>query len=273
MEKEKIIKISLAITLSLIILLICFLIFNKKEDSKNQKINIIQKEENVSKEIDNNNKYSLKINSIGYGQGQILNEKNENIIDKIIFLEKNTKIKLTPKPENNSVFLGFEKDCEGFDCELYMDKNKEMNVIFSLKPDAKNIETIKEQIEENNKYRFIKVNINNINSGKGNIKYNIFKEPNGFPSNYNNSYMNGTITLENQETNKTFTLEKLEPGTYALSVIQDENDNNKIDTALFGIPTEKYGFSNNPKINFGPPNFDECKFDLQNNIELNINMN
>ena len=36
----------------------------------------------------------------------------------------------------------------------------------------------------------------------------------------------------------------LPAGTYAISLFQDENGNAKLDTAAFGIPTEKFGFSN-----------------------------
>ncbi len=51
------------------------------------------------------------------------------------------------------------------------------------------------------------------------------------------------------------------PGTYALSLIHDENGNGKLDTAL-AIPKEGFGFSRNPKITFGPPKFAAAAFSL-----------
>src|SRR5688572_14316142 len=39
--------------------------------------------------------------------------------------------------------------------------------------------------------------------------------------------------------------ENVPPGTYAIALFLDENDNGKIDTNFIGIPREKYGFSNN----------------------------
>jgi uncharacterized protein (DUF2141 family) len=33
-----------------------------------------------------------------------------------------------------------------------------------------------------------------------------------------------------------------------------------LDTGLFGIPKEPYGFSNNARNPFGPPQFDDVKF-------------
>ncbi|HEX2939566.1 MAG TPA: DUF2141 domain-containing protein, partial [Rhodopila sp.] len=45
------------------------------------------------------------------------------------------------------------------------------------------------------------------------------------------------------------------PGTYAVQVFQDENDNKAIDRNFIGIPTEGMGFSNDARFHFGPPSF------------------
>ncbi len=50
-------------------------------------------------------------------------------------------------------------------------------------------------------------------------------------------------------------------GTYAVKLFHDENGNNELDTRIFGIPAERYGFSNNARGKLGPPSFDEAKFD------------
>ena len=39
--------------------------------------------------------------------------------------------------------------------------------------------------------------------------------------------------------------ENVVPGTYAVAIFLDKNQNGRIDTNVFGIPKEKYGFSNN----------------------------
>ena len=51
----------------------------------------------------------------------------------------------------------------------------------------------------------------------------------------------------------------VEPGSYALSIIHDENRNGKLDTFL-RIPREGFGFSRNPVIRFGPPRFEQVRF-------------
>lgn len=50
------------------------------------------------------------------------------------------------------------------------------------------------------------------------------------------------------------------PDVYAMSAFHDENDNGKLDTGLFGIPTENWCTSRDAKGTFGPPSFDDAKF-------------
>jgi uncharacterized protein (DUF2141 family) len=50
------------------------------------------------------------------------------------------------------------------------------------------------------------------------------------------------------------------PDVYAISAFHDENDNGKLDTGLFGIPTENWCASRDAKGTFGPPSFDDAKF-------------
>jgi uncharacterized protein (DUF2141 family) len=66
----------------------------------------------------------------------------------------------------------------------------------------------------------------------------------------------------------TVLIENLEPGNYAFKYFHDENENNKLDTKLFIIPKEGYGFSNNAKGRFGPPSFKDTIFELTMNDTL-----
>ncbi len=45
-----------------------------------------------------------------------------------------------------------------------------------------------------------------------------------------------------------------------MTVFQDLNANGKMDKNWLGIPKEPYGFSNNPKMSFGPPSFKDSLF-------------
>ncbi|MCG8634549.1 MAG: DUF2141 domain-containing protein [Desulfobacterales bacterium] len=58
------------------------------------------------------------------------------------------------------------------------------------------------------------------------------------------------------------TITGLPYGEYAVKVYHDENQNNEMDTRMFGIPTERYGFSNDARGSFGPPEFEKASFRL-----------
>jgi uncharacterized protein (DUF2141 family) len=51
------------------------------------------------------------------------------------------------------------------------------------------------------------------------------------------------------------------PGEYALTLIHDENANQRLDTML-GIPKEGFGFSRNPVVRFGAPRFKQVDIKL-----------
>jgi uncharacterized protein (DUF2141 family) len=52
------------------------------------------------------------------------------------------------------------------------------------------------------------------------------------------------------------------PGVYAVKVIHDENNDKKLNQNLLGIPSEKYGISNNVMGKFGLPTFKEASFNV-----------
>lgn len=56
----------------------------------------------------------------------------------------------------------------------------------------------------------------------------------------------------------------LPKGDYAVTAFLDENSNTKLDTNLFGLPIELYGFSRNARNLTGPPAFAEASFHLDN---------
>ena len=51
-------------------------------------------------------------------------------------------------------------------------------------------------------------------------------------------------------------------GDYAVQAFQDENGNHKVDRALFGVPREGIGFSNDAPIRLGPPKWRDARFAL-----------
>lgn len=64
------------------------------------------------------------------------------------------------------------------------------------------------------------------------------------------------------------------PGTYAVTIFHDLNGDGELNTNFLGIPKEPYGFSNNPRIRFGPPNFKEASFEFKEKgqiVEIHLN--
>ncbi|WPB55415.1 DUF2141 domain-containing protein [Xylophilus sp. GOD-11R] len=54
----------------------------------------------------------------------------------------------------------------------------------------------------------------------------------------------------------------LSAGLYAFTVFADENGNGKLDTNFVGMPTERYGFSNDAMGLMGPPKFEAAQVRL-----------
>ena len=68
-------------------------------------------------------------------------------------------------------------------------------------------------------------------------------------------------------------IKEVPEGIYAIGVIHDENNNNEIDFNFIGMPTEDVAASNNAKGFFGPPSFDDAKFEVSaESVALKIKM-
>lgn len=56
----------------------------------------------------------------------------------------------------------------------------------------------------------------------------------------------------------TITFHNVQPGTYAIALLHDENDNGRADRALGMMPKEGFGFSNDARVRMGPPRFNDA---------------
>ena len=62
----------------------------------------------------------------------------------------------------------------------------------------------------------------------------------------------------------------LPPGRYAVNAFHDENGNGELDTNLVGVPSEGYGFANDPTIRFGPPDFEAAAVTVGERSEVAV---
>jgi uncharacterized protein (DUF2141 family) len=79
-----------------------------------------------------------------------------------------------------------------------------------------------------------------------------------------------TIVAIDETGRATLTFDGLGAGTYAVSVIYDEDADGELDTGFLGIPTESIAMSNNAKARFGPPGFEKTRFELNSSKTIEI---
>lgn len=64
----------------------------------------------------------------------------------------------------------------------------------------------------------------------------------------------------------------LEPGTYGLALLDDEDGNTKMEYNMIGMPKEGFGFSDFYLTGLKKPKFEQFKFTLSPNQKKNIEM-
>ena len=104
-------------------------------------------------------------------------------------------------------------------------------------------------------------------SDDGRLVYAIWSGPQGWLE--SNTVGEGSVPITDGSSEIRF--ESLPYGEYAISVYHDKNDNGKLDTGMFRIPKEPLGTSNDAKIRFGPPKYEDAVFFLKQ-PELNIHI-
>jgi uncharacterized protein (DUF2141 family) len=116
----------------------------------------------------------------------------------------------------------------------------------------------------------LSIEVSGIKNDKGNLLFSIYNETSVFPDSPL-QYVN--VTKEGMEDNTiNFTFAGLEPGRYAVIVIDDEDSDEVLDKNFVGIPKEGYVFSNDAKPKgFKTPGFEESYLELPEGM-TDINM-
>lgn len=104
----------------------------------------------------------------------------------------------------------------------------------------------------------IHVEIDGLRNDQGQVFCALFSSASDFPKHANKALARTKSTISNGQAVCEFS--GVAPGTYAVSVFHDQNNNGKMDTNLIGMPKEGVGASNNAKGHFGPPKFDAASF-------------
>jgi len=105
----------------------------------------------------------------------------------------------------------------------------------------------------------IEVNINNLDNDDGNVKVGLYNEKASF---LEATYKSDVVKISKKSAATTFT--NVPDGIYAVSIFHDEDNDGKLNMFMGTIPTEDYGCSNNAKGMFGPPKWEDAKFEVKN---------
>ncbi|MEW7291437.1 DUF2141 domain-containing protein [Aquimarina sp. 2304DJ70-9] len=108
----------------------------------------------------------------------------------------------------------------------------------------------------------IDVIITNIKSNDGTLKIGLYNSKESFLKSIYKS-----ISIKAKKEGVQVTFENIKEGEYAISLYHDKDNNQKMNT-FFRIPTEPYGVSNNAKGQFGPPKWEDAKFIISTEKEI-----
>lgn len=98
---------------------------------------------------------------------------------------------------------------------------------------------------------------------QGAVRAALFDKAEGFPR----GTPLRTATALSVQGKATLQFADLPPGEYAITAFLDENSNSKLDSNLFGLPTEPYGFSRNARGMAGPPPFADATFRVEDGTQ------
>jgi uncharacterized protein (DUF2141 family) len=114
---------------------------------------------------------------------------------------------------------------------------------------------------QNAQFMDVEITVKNIKTNKGKIMIGFFKDNLSFEQEKpfkrvpcpKQSVSNGILKVKTQ----------LEPGIYGASLLDDENDNGKMDYNVLGIPKEGFGFSNYYHTGFSKPKMQTFQFEVK----------
>jgi len=118
----------------------------------------------------------------------------------------------------------------------------------------------------------IHVEISGLRNDKGQMLCALFSSADAFPKKADKAVARLTVKIAERQATCDFS--GVAAGTYAVSVVHDENSNGKLDTNFIGMPREGVGASNDAKGHMGPPKFGAASFRYEGGrLELKIHVN
>ncbi len=117
----------------------------------------------------------------------------------------------------------------------------------------------------------LEIVITNTKSDLGTVQVLLFDNKEGFPDTPEKAFKSLQGNIQNNEVK--LSLSGIPEGKYAISAFHDSDGDGKMKTGLFGIPKDRYGFSNDAKGIMGPPSFEDAAFTVSGNSKKEIRIN
>jgi uncharacterized protein (DUF2141 family) len=106
----------------------------------------------------------------------------------------------------------------------------------------------------------VEITVKKIKNTHGKLLIGIFKDNASFEK--EKAFKSIILTKETLSNGSIKVKTQLEPGIYGASLLDDENDNGKMDYNFMGIPKEGFGFSNYYFSGFSKPKFQTFQFEV-----------
>ncbi len=118
----------------------------------------------------------------------------------------------------------------------------------------------------------IQVVVKGLNSDQGRVGCGLFKGPDGFPRDRSKEFAGMWAPIRHGVAVCNF--KGVPPATYAVTVLDDNNMDGKMDFGHLGMPKKGYGFSNDAHATFSPPSFDAAsiKYNGKGNLTVPIDI-
>lgn len=110
----------------------------------------------------------------------------------------------------------------------------------------------------------VEVVISDIRSNKGQIIIGIYKDQISFDK--EQSFLIKKFEKKNMQQDFLVIKFDLEPGVYGFTLLDDENNNAKMEYNFVGMPKEGFGFSNYYHTGFTRPKFESFKLEVKANL-------
>jgi len=117
----------------------------------------------------------------------------------------------------------------------------------------------------------IRVVVRGLRNNLGRVGCSLFNGPDGFPRVAAKALRSMWAQKHEQVAVCDFT--GVPAGTYAVTVLDDTNQNGKMDFNFIGLPKKGYGFSNDAKATLSPPSFSAASFSYSGEGSLPVTIN